>query len=80
VSEHTFRECVLLLSSGGRWKCGSMQRDGLHWISEGKAVPVTGNIEPQGCVTLRFPHGDEVISVTFRPAGFNPRKIPGASC
>jgi hypothetical protein len=51
---------------------------------KGKAIPVTGHEDRNGCEMLRLPHflnnrladGGEVVSFTRRPP-FTPRKIPG---
>jgi hypothetical protein len=56
----------------------------MHGKVKGKAVPVIGREDPQGCERLRLPHfldsrfidGGEVVSLTRRPT-FTPRKIPG---
>jgi hypothetical protein len=48
---------------------------------KGKAIPVTGREDPEGCETSRFPHfldnrltdGGEVISPTRRPP-FSPQE------
>jgi hypothetical protein len=53
-------------------------------LKKGKAIPVTGRGDPQGCETSRLPHfldnrltdGGEVFSLTRRPP-LTPTKIPG---
>jgi hypothetical protein len=49
---------------------------------KGKAIPVTGREDPEGCETSKLPHfldnrltdGGEVVSLTRRPP-VTPRKI-----
>jgi hypothetical protein len=51
---------------------------------KGKAIPLTGREDPQGCVMSRIPHfldnllrdGGDVFSLRRRPP-FTPRKIAG---
>jgi hypothetical protein len=53
----------------------------LDKVKKGKAIPVTGHGDPEGCETLRVPHfldnrltdGGKVVSLTHRPP-FTPQE------
>jgi hypothetical protein len=62
----------------------TVDKGGTRAYGKGKAIPVTGRGDPQGCETSRLPHfldirvtgGGECVSLTRRPP-FTPTKIPG---